>query len=318
MNLKSIYLICKECIEAIEDLNATSFTRTGQVYYTVTNWIGARDVALKLKEIPFFEENAENILSAVPEIFINKDKFDMNSNEWGYLSENRKLIYEDMYAVIRLNESMGVEQVNEVGFEVKLPPFQDLEEFSKYVQDIDFIFTKCPFLQDNSEKIQFQNVDVGSTWLTFILLGTVGVDAGSRILNNLASFIDKCLIIKSHKLSIEKQKADLEASKKAQNEKEIIQTYLDDQYKAAVRVAIKELEKSSKKEINNEDGDAFGRIERSIDIMNNLLDKGMQIKASIDAPKEAKLLFEPLEMKYIEKSKAIEKIEEKKSDVAID
>ena len=49
---------------------------------------------------------------------------------------------------------------------------------------------------------------------------------------------------------------------------------MDDQYKAAVREAIKELEKSSKKEINNEDGDAFGRIERSIDIMNNLLDKG--------------------------------------------
>jgi hypothetical protein len=50
-------------------------------------------------------------------------------------------------------------------------------------------------------------------WLTFFVVGTVGLAGGSMLLNNIAAFIDKCIILRSHFLTTQKQKYELEAEK---------------------------------------------------------------------------------------------------------
>lgn len=50
-----------------------------------------------------------------------------------------------------------------------------------YLKEIDFILTQCPYLSSEKEELKFNNVDVGSQWLSFFLIA-----AGTfQILNNL-------------------------------------------------------------------------------------------------------------------------------------
>lgn len=110
-------------------------------------------------------------------------------------------------------------------------------------------------------------------------------------------------------MTTQKQKIELEAEKRNENEKEIISKYIDDSYKKVVDAAIKELEEVTKYSVKNEDGDEIGRIEQCFEKMGILLDKGLQIRASIDSTNEAQALFEPLEMKYLSISDNLKLIE---------
>ena len=67
----------------------------------------------------------------------------------------------------------------------------------------------------------------------------------------------------------------------------------------------------SKCKVKNEDGDEMGRINLCFEKMGELIDKGLQIRSSVDAPKEAQALFKPLEMKYLQISNSLKLLENK-------
>lgn len=58
----------------------------------------------------------------------------------------------------------------------------------------------------------------------------------------------------------------------------------------------------------------FGRIEQCFEKMGVLIEKGLQIRASIDSPSETKALFEPLEMKYLEIGNTLKLLEKNKEE----
>lgn len=214
--------------------------------------------------------------------------------------------------IMDLCEKMGIENEDGfVGFNIKLPSFNDFSEFVGYVNDIEFILTKCPFLQCNEEKIEFKNVDICSTWLTFAINGVLLTAGISILLNNITSFVDKCIILRSHYLTAEKQKLDLENDKRNKQDKEVIRKYITELYKHEVDFAISSLEESTGYKIENKDGDEYLRITQCMDKMGILLEKGLQIHAAIDSPQEIKALFGPLEMKYIGYQKKLELLEKK-------
>lgn len=221
------------------------------------------------------------------------------------------MLLRTMEDIINLYEKMGMDTENKIGIDIKLPKYNDFEEFVSYINNIQFIFTKCPFLQAEDEKLQFENVDVGSTWLTFLVIGGI-LTSGSVLLNNIAAFIDKCIILRSHYLTLKKQEQDLEKEEKDENEKKIILEYINNLYKKEVDAAIRELEEITKYKLENKDGDERGRVEQCFEKMGKLIDKGLQIYSTIDAPDETKQLFQPLEMHYIgimDKIKLLEKKE---------
>lgn len=210
--------------------------------------------------------------------------------------------------IVQVFEASGVSESKYIGLDIKIPVNGNFSDFRKNIDDLDFIFTKCPFLQSKEETLCFKNVDIGSVWFSFAVVGT-GVVIGSCLINNIAALIDKCIILRSHFLTIKKQMQDIERSKNEQKDKDELIQYLNKLYKIQVDNVIDELQQEIKYEIN--DGDERGRIEQCFEKLGRLIDKGLEIHAAIGSPKETKALFAPIEMKYLELGELVHAIEQK-------
>lgn len=312
MKLRNIYRICSSNYKTIREVVATDVIINGRNGKRVRGWNSARRALEDLQKINSLREKVVIFLNSVPVFFIMEDSFEISTTEWEKIAKAKHNLLSTMENIIQLCEGMGIETEAKIGLDIKLPIYNDFSEYAKYINDIEFVLTKCPFLDVKDEKLEFNNVDVGSTWLTFFVAGGA-VMAGSVLLNNIASFVDKCIIIRSHYLSVKNQKIQLENEKRKEQEKEIISKYIDELYKKEVDKAIEELEQITGYSVENKDGDERGRIEQCFNKMGSLIDKGLQIRSNIDSPKETQVLFEPLEMKYIsvfDSLKLIDKNEE--------
>lgn len=210
--------------------------------------------------------------------------------------------------MIDLYESMGFEENSAQGIDIKLPECKDFQEFRKCIDELDFILYKCPFFKSDEEHLQFESMDVGSLWITILAVSTVGVSA-SVLLNNIAAFIDKCYVIKSHQLTIKQQEVIYGNMETDQKTKEQYLDGLKLVYDQIVKSTVVELEEITN--IKLEDGEQVGIVSQAFDKTISLLDKGLQIYTTIDTPREVQNLFEPLEMKYVDVAKPIEKIVQK-------
>lgn len=313
MKLRNIYIVCRDNYNAIKGLKAQENMIDGRRCIKVSGWNNALNALMNTKNIKSLEKESNDFINAVPEIFRTKDTFNIMNEEWNKIFIAKKELLRTIEDTMDLYEKMDMDTENRIGIDIKLPDSSDFTEFVNHLNDLQFVFTKCPFLQSSDEKFQFENVDVGSTWLTFFVVGGAALTGGSILLNNIAAFIDKCIILRSHYLTVKKQKQDFENEKKSEEEKETVLKYINSLYKKEVDRAIQELEDLTDYKVENRDGDERGRIEQCFDKMRNLFDKGLQIYSTIDASDETKQLFEPLEMKYLEisdKQKLLEKKEE--------
>lgn len=207
----------------------------------------------------------------------------------------------------------NLENYNEknIGLDIKIPKVDNITELKKFIDGLEFVFTNCPFLQNDEESLKLQSVDNGSIWLIFCVVGA-SVAVGSVLLNNIAAFIDKCFVIKSHKLSCEMQKQQIENEEMEQKEKEELFKSIDKVYKIAAKNVINELEAWTGYHL--QDGEEMDKVERSFDKMIKMLDQGLQIYSAINSPEEVKALFAPLEMRYLSVESGLGRIEEKDTD----
>lgn len=285
----------------------------GRTGVSIEGWIKISEALKKLSEIPSMREKTDAFLAAIPSLCRrsnNPDILDVTSNEWAVIDSEKMQLLLAMGTIIKLYEAMDLGEENEYGIDIKLPKVNDFSEYVEYISDVNFIFSMCPFLQTNQEKFSFKGQDVGSLWLNFAIVGA-SVGAGSIIINNLLAFIDKCMVLRSHYLDMQKQKMNLEKEEKDNKYKETIMQYIDSIYKKEIEHCITELEDITGYQVKNNDGDELGRIKQCFEKMGNLIDKGLQIYSAIDSQKETQALFEPLEMKYLSIEKSLKLIEEK-------
>lgn len=221
-----------------------------------------------------------------------------------------KNLVSDVRCILNLLQSVGIGE-NKLGLDIKMPQTDNITDFAKYINELEFVFTKCPFFQDDKESLKLDSVDVGSIWLTIGIAGA-SIAGGSVLLNNIAAFIDKCYVIKSHKLTCEQQKTEIEKARVDQEQKEEMLKTVERIYQISVENAIKELEETTK--IEMKDPEERERVIQSFDRLENLLDKGLEIYEAIDSPKEVKAVFEPVEMHYLSPKNPATKIEDKLSD----
>lgn len=309
MKFRNIYILCKENYDAIEKMNSNSISINGRSGIKVSGWGNASYAVTRLMEADIFKKQANLLIESIPVFYRTRDSFEVTNEEWKKIISAKNELLKIMNTVMLIFGETGQMTEERMGLDIKLPKYNDFSEFAEYIRELDFIFTKCPFVQDKEERITFENVDIGSTWLTFFLVGTGTVVGGSILLNNIVAFIDKCIILRSHYLSYQKQKNDLEIEKRNEDEKQTILSYISLTYTKEVDSVIKELETVTGHEVV--DADEQHRIRLSMEKMGFLIDKGLQIYSSIDSPAEVKVLFEPLKMKYIEIGKKIELLEDK-------
>lgn len=194
-----------------------------------------------------------------------------------------------------------------VGFDVKLPPTNDFDNFTEYINDFQKFVLSCPYLRNDNEKITLKKVDVGSIWICFSVIG-VGV-AGTVLLSNLGKIVDQAIKIKSHILSCKQQEAQLRAMNQKNEVLDKVLEGFDSYKKTLIQQCTDELKSSIGNVANGEEEE---QVRKTLNTLGTLMSKGMEIYASIDTPDEVKDLFptsdeikslnEPIKM-LIEESK---------------
>lgn len=308
MKLRNIYVLCRDNCVFIRQIERETVVINSRSVSRISGWGQAADAIANLMTVSIFRDKIETLIESVPAYYRTQNTFDIATEDGNKIVRARDNILAIMNNVMEIYEEIGQEKEKKVGLDIKLPEFTDFSEFAKDIGEIEYVLTKCPFTQSAEEELKFENVDVGTTWLTFFIAGAA-LTGGSILLNNIAAFVDKCIIIRSHYLLTEKQKNDLEKEKKEAKEKEIILKYIDKMYRKEVDDAIAELEEVTTYRVV--DLDERDRIRLAMEKMGALIDKGLQIYSTIDSPSEVKNMFAPLEMKYIEIGKKMELLEEK-------
>ena len=303
MNFRSIYFVCKENYEIIneekyKDIRYLRSTGKEDFVHAMEN----------LYEIEPVREMSKRIVD-------NLESHDLGIDADNEIEDLIGLLKINLATAIKLYESIGSNVKKHFAIDIRFPETNNITEFRKYIDELEFIFTKCPFLQSDNESFRFEGVDLGSTWMRLSVEIATAVMAGSLLLNNVAAFIDKCLIIRSHYLTLQQQKTFVERDEIEQQKRELILEYIDSIYERQIDQAIEEMEEVSGHEIA--DGDEKGRAEQYFEKMERLLDKGLQIYSSIDSPQETKVLFEPLEMKYLSIAEEMKRLTEKKDEKEI-
>lgn len=304
MRLYNTYYVCKACLPAINELELTEFKQDNVVKgYRTSGWKIFMEALDSLYFVPAVFEQVKDTLS----VLRPDDKYGVNPEltvKIGTeLKEALTRLKGSIESVIKLYESMGIEE-SKVGIDIKIPKCESLREYMEYLKDVDFILTQCPYLLSDEEVIKFKNVDVGSQWLTFAVV-TSGTFA---VLSNLAKLVDKALAIKSSVLVLKMQEKQLESIelKRTVTEETVgvfkeMKRVMMDGYVSDLEAELGELK----------DGEERGKVEKSLEKLSLLLEKGVEIYSSIETPDNVKVLFPKTENNPMIPEKILKLIEEK-------
>lgn len=304
MKLYNVYRLCEQNVDFFYKNHIID---EGNGINIIGSWKEIQKRFEKLSKIPVFKEDIEIYLKTVPSIEREEEEPKISNKLASKLIELETNIYNKIYTIIELYESMGLsDDNNSNAIDIKLPACEDLDEYISYLKDLNFIFSQCPFLQCDGEVIKFGSVDVGSNWLKL----TITAASISVILTNTASLLDKALALRSHYITIQQQEEMLR-SMQIKNElaEEQVRTFkqLKD---AGMEIVIRRLEKDHEMQLDPEERD---KTERSLDKLILFLDKGGEIYASLESPENIQLLFPEIQgdlelpeniIKYLEDKEA--------------
>ncbi len=286
MRLYNIYYVCKTCLPVLENVDLPSTQRSSKwesSQFQIYEWNDCNTALNELRTIACLKKYVDDLYDLLSNLDTDTDVLIVYSdikNKFIYAFNN---IMNAMKTIIDLYESMELSG-GRSGIDVKIPKCNSLKEYMDYLKELEFIFTQCPYLTINDEEIKFDSVDVGSQWITFFI-----VSAGTLvILNNLAKLIDKAVSIKSHLTTVKHQEELLEIQK----QKNEIADEIINAFKIVKRTMMNKYIEDLEDELGKlKDGEERGKVEKSLEKLIYLLDKGVEIYSSIETPNEIKELF---------------------------
>lgn len=210
IKLYNVYRLCKQNVDWLENYNFEKDNKAG--IYIIHTWPLLNRKLNILKSIPSFTGHINDYIRTVPVLVRENVSPQINPVTAQKLKSKLEYICQKMRTIISLYESMNLKESGN-GIDIKMPPCEYLDEYISYLQEINFVFTQCPFLQCEGEVLKFESVDVGSNWLKL----TIATATTCMILNNTAALIDKALIIRSHYNSL-KQQEEILRSQQTKNE----------------------------------------------------------------------------------------------------
>ncbi len=273
MRLYNIYYLCKKYEDTFLNFSIRQ-TNINNVY-KIESWEEYKKGLSVIRKIVFLQPYADALYDIVPVFVREKKQPEIDSATRNVLLDSNKGILNKMRAIIELYESLNLGEGLD-GVDIKIPKCNSLGEYISYLKDIDFIFEQCPFLQHKDGTIKFKNVDVGSQWLTFLIVVTSGTAAATYILNNLAMLLDKAVQLKSHLINLREQEEIVRSKKLANDALESGLEIFGDLKKHYLSETVKELE-TNNTEYPLKDGEERGKAEKSLEKLCGLLEKGVEI-----------------------------------------
>lgn len=286
MRLYGMYYTCKKHIEYVKNMKVTNKTTAREATWSIKSWAERSKVLNELAKMKPLRTPAREVYEAIPVVYRDQDEFDISGTVKDRFVAARGKLIVAMETVIDMYETINPKKVidEDYGFDIKMPEFDDLGEFSKCMEDLDFVMKQCPYLNDKDGQIKYGSIDVGSTWLTFIIVGV----GATTIMTNLAKIVDAAIKIKSHITTVKMQE---EALRSVEIRDEIAAEVLD-AYKKANRVLTQKSVAELEQELGElKDGEEKDKAGKALEKLGYWMDKGMQIYSSIDAPVEIKDVF---------------------------
>lgn len=296
MRLYTIYKICKENIEEI--CNCETHLRYEQKDFTlsVQGWIAAKQALENVYAIDAFKEIAQELYNAVPIMYKELNEWEVVSKCDRNFSSNLLTLKNEMQGIIKVYESFGYSN-NMLGIDVKMPT-DDFSDFVNNMKSLEYILYQCPLLNVDDAEIEFSNVDVGSTWFNFILKGS----GANFLAQQIAKLVDQALAIKSHWVAIKQQEEMLHTMELKNEMLESVKTTFDIMREAVMKNSLDELKSEDATYKNGEERD---KTKVALEKMVDLLDKGMEIYASIDTPSEVQVLFPQMQGQSVLEGKTL-------------
>lgn len=286
MRLYGMYYTCKKHIEYVKNMKVTNKTTAREATWSIKSWAERSKVLNELAKMKPLRTPAREVYEAIPVVYRDQDEFDISGTVKDRFVAARGKLIVAMETVIDMYETINPKKVidEDYGFDIKMPEFDDLGEFSKCMEDLDFVMKQCPYLNDKDGQIKYGSIDVGSTWLTFIIVGV----GATTIMTNLAKIVDAAIKIKSHITTVKMQE---EALRSVEIRDEIAAEVLD-AYKKANRILTQNSVAELERELGElKDGEEKDKAGKTLEKLGYWMDKGMQIYSSIDAPVEIKDAF---------------------------
>lgn len=283
MRLYNIYYVCKYTISDLEKVKTSSVSTASGIYYSIENWDLLKNVIDRLCSVECLKNSAIQLFNTVPIPEQDKEIAKISSGSFSNFQNRLSALKTRVYTIIDLYECMNLGEAK-VGLEIKIPQTESFSEYIDILKDLKFIFEQCPYCRIKDERLEFSGTDVGSTWLTFALIS----EGTYRLLNNIGKLVDKAIGIKSHFVTLKMQEEELEAmGAKQQIARETIEIFEQMKkltYKKYVLELVEEIEPTS-------DAEEDSKVEKSLEKLANLIDKGVEIYTSIETPKEVKAVF---------------------------
>lgn len=189
----------------------------------------------------------------------------------------------------------GLEDVlgkqHEYAVNIKLPQIHDLNGLQNIVSELDKIFNQLLVNEYVKGKITLDSFDTGSFWLGFIIEGLIA-------LTLFASFIQLVMSIKAKKLQDDRFIEETKTRQISNELRQELSNQLLQQTQLLRKQQIRQMIKDGG--ISDKDHEYQKRIDHCIDLMMQLIDKGVQVVPSLNAPDDVKSKFpdflKPLEM----------------------
>lgn len=286
MRLYGMYYACKKYLQAVADMEVENRIANGSTIKFISGWKNKATILNELAKIEPLRQEVRKFYETIPVMYRDQDRFDITTSNANKYIAARKELLTSMKAIVNLYESINSSKSsnNVMGIDIKLPQFNDIGEFSKCLQDLDFVIKQCPYLQNKDAEIKYSSVDVGSTWLTFLVIGAAGI----TLIKNLCSIVDYAIKIKSHFLTVKAQEEAFQ-SLKLQND---VMIQVTEAFDRANNVVVQNCVEDLERELGAlKDGEEKGKVGKSLEKLSFWMDKGLQIYSAIDAPDEIKDLF---------------------------
>lgn len=304
----NVYFICKSYIGTINNVHIREMRNANGVLtgYRILNWSECKKVLPDIAQITSIKPVINNVCNVLDFVAIEQEHPETSIDTGRKFRDAFEKLRISMNAIINLYESMELGK-NDCGIDVKIPSCDSLKEYMEYLKEIDFVFTQCPYLQCDKEQIKFKNVDVGSQWLNFMVIST----SSFYILNNLAKLIERAIAMKSYLKTIRQQD---EILKSMQVKNEVASETLD-VFKTMKRITMEGYVKELESELGElKDGEERGKVEKSLEKLAELIDKGVEIYSSIETPNEVKALFPMSENNVLLPDNIVKLLEEKSGE----
>lgn len=302
MRLYTMYYLCKVKREVFLNVNGKQ-TAPNKDEYEVDKWADIRKGIDDLYGIESLRVYLDNVYHFVPTPYKYLDFIVFDRSNLAIFKNNIERLNIVINTIITLYESLGYEE-SENNLEIRLPEGLGLNEMSKLTDDLNFVFQQSPFIEREQGNGKILKTDVGSIWL--VLIGS------SVFLTSVGYMVSTVTKARADFIALRQSEAMLGEMKVKEEILEDIKKGFKEQKNIIMEKYISELsEKTGKELVNGEDkGKAVACLER----LDKWIDRGMQIYASIDTPREIQILFpDQPELKLLNKNE-MKYIEAKKTD----